>query len=269
MLEIFQYDFMIRAFIAGLIIAVIAPTIGAFLVFRRYSYMADTLGHVSLLGVVLGVLAGFPPLVGALGVSLLFSLGIDTLRQNKKLFGESILSLFLSGSLALALVLASFQKGFTGDFMSLLFGSITTVTFSDIIVIGILGVVMVAVIWTLFQKFFLITLDEELAQAEGIHVRFYNLIMIFLSALTVALSLRIVGVLLIGALMVVPVLAATQWSKSFTKTIFLSILFSLLSTIAGLFISFYFETPSGAMIVLLAIGFFLFSLIFSQKKASA
>jgi len=269
MIEIFQYDFMVRAFLAGLIIAIIAPTIGAFLVFRRYSYMADTLGHVSLLGVVLAVLAKVPPLFGAVGVSLLFPIGIDTLRQNKKLLGESILSLFLSGSLALALVLASFQKGFSGDFMSLLFGSITTVTASDIWVIGILGVIMVAVIWILFQKFFLITLDEELALAEGLPVRLYNLIMIFLSALTVALSLRIVGVLLIGALMVVPVMAATQWSKSFSKTIVLAILFSLLSTIAGLFISFYFETPSGAMIVLLCIGFFLFSLIFGQKKTAA
>ncbi len=265
MLEIFQYSFLIRAFEAGLIVAIIAPMIGAFLVFRRYSYMADTLGHVSLLGVVLGVLTGLPPLVGALVVSVLFSFGIDTLRQNKKLFGESVLSLFLSGSLALALVLASFLKGFSRDFNSFLFGSITTVTQQDIWVIGILGVVILMAICILYQKFFLITLDEELAQAEGLKVRLYNLIMIFLSALTVALSLRIVGVLLIGALMVVPVMAATQFGKSFVKTIFIAILFSVLSTILGLFGSYYLNTPSGAMIVLFSIVFFLFSLFFSRK----
>ncbi len=266
MLEIFQYDFMIRAFEAGLIVAVIAPAIGAFLVFRRYSYMADTLGHVSLLGVVLGVLTGFPPIVGALIVSVVFSFGIDTLRQNKKLFGESVLSLFLSGSLALALVLASFLKGFSRDFMSFLFGSITTVTSQDIWVIGLVGIIILLAIMMMYQKFFLITLDEELAAAEGIKVRVYNLIMIFLSALTVALSLRIVGVLLIGALMVVPVMAATQFGKSFVKTIMIAILFSVLSTLIGLVGSYYLNTPSGAMIVLISIVFFLFSLIFSGKR---
>ncbi len=266
MFEILQYDFMVRALIAGLLIAVIAPTIGAFLVFRRYSYMADTLGHVSLLGVVLATLTGLPPIVGALSVSILFSFGIEILRQNKKFFGESILSLFLSGSLALALVLSSFQKGFSGQFMNFLFGSITTVQTSDIWIIGILGFVILFSILLLYQKFFLITLDEELAAAEGLHVLLYNFIMIFLSALAVALSLRIVGVLLIGALMVVPVMAAAQWGKSFVKTIFLSIIFSLLSTIFGLTTSFYFETPSGATIVLFTLLFFLLSLVFSHSK---
>jgi zinc transport system permease protein len=266
MFEIFQYSFMIRAFEAGLIVAVIAPAIGAFLVFRRYSYMADTLGHVSLLGVVLGVLTGLPPLVGALVVSVLFSFGIDTLRQNKNLFGESVLSLFLSGSLALALVIASFLKGFARDFNSFLFGSITTVTPEDIWVIGILGTLIVASIALLYKKFFLITLDEELAAAEGLNVRLYNLVMIFLSALTVALALRIVGVLLIGALMVVPVMTATQLGKSFLKTIFWAIGVSLLSTILGLVFSYYLNTPSGAMIVLFTIVFFLFSLAFSGKR---
>ncbi|OGH66580.1 MAG: hypothetical protein A3B90_00915 [Candidatus Magasanikbacteria bacterium RIFCSPHIGHO2_02_FULL_41_13] len=267
MLEIFQYDFMIRAFQAGLIVACIAPAIGAFLVFRRYSYMADTLGHVSLLGVVFGVLAGLPPLLGALVVSVIFSFGIDTLRQNKKLFAESVLSLFLSGSLALALVIASFLKGFARDFNSFLFGSITTVTSEDIWVIGILGFLILSSITLLYKKFFLITLDEELAAAEGLKVRMYNLIMIFLSALTVALSLRIVGVLLIGALMVVPVMAATQIGKSFFKTIVWAIFISLLSTLFGLVFSYYLNTPSGAMIVLFTIVFFLFSLLFSRKRA--
>ncbi len=266
MFELFQYDFMIRAFEAGLIVACIAPAIGAFLVFRRYSYMADTLGHVSLLGVVLGILTGLPPVVGALLVSVLFSFGIDTLRQNKKLFGESVLSLFLSGSLALALVVASFLKGFSRDFNSFLFGSITTVTAQDIWVIGILGMVILFAVGLLYKKFFLITLDEELAAAEGLKVRLYNLIMIFLSSLTVALSLRIVGVLLIGALMVIPVMAATQLGKSFLRTIIFSILISIVSTVLGLFFSYSFNTPSGAMIVLFSIVFFLLSLIFSKKR---
>ncbi len=268
MFEIFQYDFMVRAFVSGLIIAVIAPLIGAFLVFRRYSYMADTLGHVSLLGVVVASLVGIPPLFGALGVSVLFSFGIEALRQNKKFFGESILSLFLSGSLALALVLASFQKGFSNQIMSFLFGSITTVSQEDIVTMAILGSIIFLSVSFFYKKFFLITLDEELSRAEGLPTRWYNFGMIFLSALTVAISLRIVGVLLIGALMVIPVMAAVQWGKSFLQTIFLGVIFSVVSTVAGLWVSFYFESPTGPMIVLFSLVFFLFSLVFSKKNGA-
>ena len=129
MLEIFQYDFMIRAFVAGVTIALLAPMIGMFLVVRRYSYLADTLAHVSLVGVALGVLTGINPIITAMGVAIAASLGIENLRENKRLFGESILALFLSGSLALAVVLMSLSKGFQGDLFSYLFGSITTVSF--------------------------------------------------------------------------------------------------------------------------------------------
>jgi zinc transport system permease protein len=266
LLSLFQYDFMIRALVAGFVISLIAPAIGSFLVFRRYSYLADTLGHVSLLGVVLGVLFGVSPIIGALVTSLIFSFGIDSLRQSKKYFSESILSLFMSGSLALALILSSFLKGFSRDFMSFLFGSITTVTSLEIWIISFLGLFLLLSIVFLYRKFFLITLDEDLAEAEGLNIRLYNFILIFLSALTVSISLRIVGVLLIGALMVIPVMTALRFGFGFLKTILLSIFFSCIATLLGLFLSVAFATPSGPMIVVVSLVFFLFSLLAFLKE---
>lgn len=266
MLEIFQYDFMIRAFVAGLVLSLLAPMIGIFLVVRRYSYMADTLAHVSLVGVAIGVLTGINPIITASGVAIVASLGIEKLRENKRLFGESILALFLSGSLALAVVLMSFAKGFQGDLLSYLFGSITTVNLFDTIIIILLGVLVALFILIFYKKLFLVTLHEDLAFAEGIPTKALNTFIIIAGAITVSLAMRIVGTLLIGALMVIPVVTALQWRVSFKKTLLLALLFSFLSTFSGLFLSFYLNLSSGGTIVLVALAFFLFSLVMSGKK---
>lgn len=266
MLEIFQYDFMIRAFVAGITVALIAPMIGLFLVVRRYSYMADTLAHVSLVGVALGVLAGVNPILPAIGVATLASLGIERLRENKRLFGESILALFLSGSLALAVVLMSLSKGFQGDILSYLFGSITTVSFFDTVLILALAAVVIVFIFFFYRQLFLVTFHEELAYAEGLNTKAFNTFLIIAGAVIVSLSMRIVGTLLIGALMVIPVVTALQLRQSFQKTFWYSICFSLLSTIIGLFLSFYLNLSSGGTIVLVALFFFLISLFGSRKK---
>ncbi len=266
MLEIFQYDFMIRAFVSGLILSLIAPMIGMFLVVRRYSYLADTLAHVSLVGVALGVLFGINPVLSALGVSVLASLGIENLRENKRIFGESILALFLSGSLALAVVLMSFARGFQGDLLSYLFGSITTVSFFDVVLIGGVGFILFFFILVFYKKLFLVTFHEELAFAEGISTKVFNTFLIVAGAVVVSLSLRIVGTLLIGALMVIPVVAALQWKLSFQKTFALSLLFSFISTLIGLFLSFYLNLSSGGTIVLTALAFFIISLIANPRQ---
>lgn len=265
MLEIFQYDFMVRAFVAGMVIAFLAPMIGLFLVVRRYSYMADTLAHVSLVGVALGVLAGVNPILPALGVATIASLGIEKLRENKRLFGESILALFLSGSLALAVVLMSLSKGFQGDLMSYLFGSITTVSFFDVIIIVMLAAVVAVCIFFFYRQLFLVTFHEELAFAEGVNTKAFNTFLIVAAAIVVSLSMRIVGTLLIGALMVIPVVTALQLRMSFRNTFLYSILFSVLSTLVGLFASFYLNLASGGTIVLVALIFFLGTLVVKRK----
>jgi len=266
MLEIFKYDFMVRAFVAGLVIAVIAPAIGIFMVIRRYSLMADTLAHISLVGVAIGILTGGDPIITATATSVITAVGIEKLRLNRKIFGESVLALFLSASLAVASVLISMAKGQSLNILSYLFGSITTVAATELFFIVGLGVVVLGTLFLIYKELFFISFDEEMARAGGINTKIFNLILIILAALTVTLSMRIVGVLLIGALMVIPVITAMQFGRSFKKTLFLAIGFSLVSVISGLFISYYLDLASGGTIVVVALALFLLSLLFNRKN---
>ncbi|MDP3899629.1 MAG: metal ABC transporter permease [bacterium] len=265
MLEIFHYNFMVRAFVAGIIIAVLAPVIGIFLVVRRYSLLADTLSHVSLVGVAAGIFFNINPVLGALVVSSLAVFGMEKLRAKKKLFGESVLALFLSGSLAIALIILGLSHGLNVNIFSYLFGSITTVNSGDLWLISGFGLVVLAVTSLLFKKFFLVSYDEELAQANGLPVSALNITMMLLAAVTISLSMQVVGILLIGALMVIPVLTAAQLSGSFSQTLRLAIIFSLLAVIAGLFLAFYLNLPSGGAIVAVALLLFGASLLKNKR----
>lgn len=264
MFEIFQYDFMVRSFEAGIAVGIAAPLIGMFLVVRRYSLMADTLAHVSLAGVAIGLLFAINPILSAVLLSIVASVGIEGLRSSGRIFGESVLALFLSGSLAIAVIILSLAKGFNANLFSYLFGSISTVSTNDLWVTIALACAVLVSIALFYKEFFFISLDPELAQASGTPVKRLNLILVMLAALTVALSIRIVGTLLIGALMVIPVIAAMQYGKGFRTTLLLSVLFSLLSVIIGLFASYYFDLASGGAIVLIALGTFLISLVFAK-----
>lgn len=262
---IFTYDFMIRAFVAGLAIAVIAPLIGNFLVVRRYSLMADTLAHVSLLGVAIGILLQINPVISAVVTSMVAALGIEKLRAKKKVYGESALALFLTGSLAIATVLIGLARGFNVNLFSYLFGSITTVTPTDLVLIVTLAILIVLVVIFFYKEFFTVALDEELATVNGLPTQRLNLLLIMLAALTVSIALRIVGVLLIGALMVIPVIAALQFNRSFKITVWLSLLFSIISVVAGLFLSYYLNLASGGTIVVVALLVFVISLLINRE----
>src|SRR3972149_4800168 len=168
MLEIFQFDLMIRAFAAGLAIAVVAPVIGMFLVVRRYSLMADTLAHVSLAGVAIGLLLGLNPVVTAIAASIIASIGIERLRTTKRMPGESILALFLSGSLAIAVILLSLAKGVNMNLFSYLFGSISVVSPLDLYLTLGLAVFLLLVVKLLYKEFFFLSFDTDLARASGI-----------------------------------------------------------------------------------------------------
>lgn len=259
-MEIFQFDFMLRAFAAGIAIATIAPLIGVFLVVKRYSLMADTLAHVSLAGVALGLLANIHPLAVTVLATVLASIGIEKLRERRRIFGESALALFLSASLAFAVVLISAVRGFNADLFGVLFGSISTVTLTDLYLIGILSAGIIALMFAFYKELFFVSFDEELAQASGVNSRAFNLLIVIMAAVAIAISIRIIGILLIGALMVIPVMTAMQFARSFKQTVILSVLFSLSSVIAGLFASFYLNLASGGTIVLISAFIFLASL---------
>lgn len=257
---------MVRGLEAGVIVAAIAPLIGIFLVLRRYSLIADTLAHVSLAGITLALLLGWNPLFAALGTTLAASLGIEKLRSTKRVYGESALAIFLSGSLALAIVLISLGNGLSTNVFNYLFGSIVTVTSSDVLTILALAFVVSMMIFFFYKEIVYISFDEESARVSGIPVRTINALLIIATALTVSLAIPIVGVLLISALIVIPAVTALQWRTSFLKTILIAEIYSIFSVTFGIMTSFYFNLSTGGTIVLTMIGIFLLTMLLTKQK---
>lgn len=259
--EIFQYSFMIRALLAGIAVGIIAPLIGTFVVAKRYALIADSLAHVSLAGVALGILVGINPLIGALVITVAAAFLIERLRSDRRVTGEVALAMFLSSGLAIAIVVMGIANKVNVDLLSFLFGSITTVTTGDLWLIGALAVAVVAVVGLLYKQLAYAAFDEQQARASGLRVTLINQLLIILSAVMVVVALRIVGGLLIGALTVIPVAAASQLAHSFKQTLAYSVLFGLASVVVGLFASFYLNLAAGGAIVLSALCLFICTLL--------
>ena len=267
MLEFLDYDFMQRALLAGLMIGLVAPLLGMFLTVRRQALIADTLAHASLAGVALGLLLGFDPLLMAGGVAILAALLIERLRTLGWFSGDSLLALILSGSLAFAVVGMSAAHKFNASVLQYLFGGITTVSTQDLWLIGVVSISVFILCVLLFKEFFLLAFDEDIAKAQGLKIGAFNMLMALMTALTVAVGMRVVGVLLMGALMVIPVLAAMRLNLSFKLTSGVAVLFSLLSVISGLVLSYYYDVAAGGAIVLVAIAIFICTSLSSLRSS--
>jgi zinc transport system permease protein len=265
MIEIFQYDFMINAFLAGMIIAVLASVSGSFIVLRRYAMLTETLAHVALVGVAIGMVTEQNPIWVAVLVSVLSAWLIEYLRSYLGLYSDSILAIFLSGSLALAVVIVSVAGSFNASLFSYLFGSILSVTSEDLVVMLLFGSLAMAVLLGLFKEFYFIAFDEEVAQVNGLKVKLLNFLLVTIVAIIIALSIRVVGTLLIGALMVIPTISALRYRLGFSKTILLSLLFSLSAVLVGMTLSYNYSLPSGATIVLVILVIFIISILTNRK----
>lgn len=263
--EILQYSFMVRALVAGLIVGVTIPLMGSFLVARRYSLIADSLAHVSLAGIGVGLIMGTAPVFWAILVTLAGGLMIEYLRQNKKVSGETSLAILMSGGLAIAIVLASLAQGARTDFNAYLFGSIATTSNNDILVLGIAAFTIISLILINYRAFIHITFDEDSARIAGYRVSLLNYLFVGMTAIIVVLSLRIVGGLLISALLVIPVITASRFANSFSQTIILATVFALLSIIIGLLLAFYVGIAAGGAIVLSALALLLISLMVGRS----
>jgi zinc transport system permease protein len=265
MLEMLSYDFMQRAFIAGIIIAILASISGTFVVLRRYSMISETLAHSALVGVAVGLVAGYNPLWMAVVVAVLAAWLIEYLRSEFTLYADAVLSILLSGSLALSVIIVSLGGAFNNSLFSYLFGSILSVSQEDVITIAIFGAIALVSLLAFSRQLYFIAYDEEVAKTSGIKVKFLNFLLVSVVAIIIALSIRVVGSLLIGALMVIPTIAALQYRLSFLKTTLISLFIALFSVIAGMSLSFYFSLPSGATIVMCVLFIFIISL-FANKK---
>jgi zinc transport system permease protein len=265
MVAILEYDFMRRAFLVGILLAVIIPCIGIIVVLKRLSMMGDALSHTSLAGVAAGLITGINPILGAVAACIAAALGIEAIRKKIPKFSEMSIAIVMSAGVGLAGVLSGFVKN-AANFNSFLFGSIVAISdFEMILVTGISCAVMLAFIF-LYKELFYIALDERSARLAGIPVAVINFIFTILTAVTVSVAARTVGALIVSSMMVVPVACAMQLGKSYKQTVIYSVWFAVFFMVTGLFVSYYARLKPGGTIVL--IGVLCLVLILLMKKVS-
>jgi zinc transport system permease protein len=250
-------EFMRLAFAAGAVVGVLAPTVGFFLVQREMSLIGDGIGHVAFAGVAAGYLLGVSPVWTALAAAIVGAIGIEWLRTRRRAAGDQALAIVFYTGIAGGVVLVSAAGALNANLFAYLFGSILTVTRGDLLTIASLGLGALLLVGVLLRGLLAVSLDEEGARVSGLPVGGLNAVVSMLAALTIGVSMRIVGILLIAALMVLPVVAAQRLAWSLRSTIGLSIVFGLASVLAGLTISYYADLPPGGTIVLTAAGLFL------------
>ena len=263
LLSMFSYSYMTRAFIAGVIIAVVVSCLGNVMVHKRLSLIGDALAHTSLAGVALGLVAGIDPIVGAVCACLVGALFIEGVRKKLGEHSEMAVAVILSAGVGIAGISSGFIKN-GSDFSSFLFGSIIATSGEELILIAIVALVVLVTYFALYRKIFLIAFDEDQARLMGIRTDVINIVITILTALTVSVSARIVGTLIISSLMVVPVAAASMVSKSYKMQLILSMIISVFATVTGLVSSFLFGLKPGGTICLVTVLIFIISLIVSS-----
>ncbi|HEY7732650.1 MAG TPA: metal ABC transporter permease [Gaiellaceae bacterium] len=256
------------AFGVGAIIGVLAPTVGFFLVQRRMSLIGDGIGHVAFAGVAAGVLLDLSPTLTALVACLVGAVGIEWLRSRRHAAGDQALALLFYTGLAAGVVLVSLADALDVNLFSYLFGSILTVTRGDLALVAVLGVAGLATIALLYRALCAVVLDEEGARVAGVPIGALNVVVAALAALTIALSMQVVGILLVAALMVLPVTAATRVAWSMRSTLVLSAAIGLGSVLVGLTVSYYGDVPPGGTIVLVAAAAVLAALLARPLRAA-
>ncbi len=265
MIEIFELDVIKRAFLVVSLIAPLAPLMGIFLLFRRYAFFADTLAHVGFLALAISVFFQFNALWLLIILSILVALCVEQLRIGGKLPAEGSLSFFLYSGVALSVVFITFS-GKTSSVMSILFGSLTTVSEEDFYLILIGTVLCSFFLIKYFRKMLNVCIDEDIAHASGIDVALVKTIFAITVALTISISIKTMGAFLIGSLMIIPPLSAMQLTRSLMGTAKLSIIYSVFSSYCGIFLSYYSGIPLGASISLVLIGIFIASLFVKHFK---
>ena len=254
-------DFFWRALLAGAGVALAAGPLGCFVVWRRMAYFGDTMAHSSLLGVALGFLLGIDLMLGVFAVVLVVALLLFAFQQQRPLAGDAVLGTLSHASLALGVLVISLMPWVRVDLMSYLFGDILAVTVEDLLWIYGGGVVALGVLLWIWRPLLAVTVDEALAQAEGIPAMRLQLLFMLLIAGLIALALKIVGILLVTSLLIIPATAARRYSRTPEQMAVGAALVGVVSVGLGLTTSLHFDTPSGPSIVVAAVIFFLFSVV--------
>jgi zinc transport system permease protein len=265
--DILTYNFMQHALLAALLVGLAAPTVGVFLVQRRLSLIGDGMGHVALAGVAVGVVTNQDPVLAALVFAVGAAVGIELVRARGRTSGDVALAVMFYGGMALGVVvIGKSQSGTTANLDTYLFGAISTTTHGDLVVFAVLAFVVVGLTWVLAPRLFAVANDEEYARATGMRVTALNITLAVLTAVTVVVAMRVVGLLLISALMIVPNATAQLLAGSFRSAMRLAVLIGVICSVGGVTASFYADTAPGGTIVLVAIALFLAAASYSALR---
>ena len=264
-----NYEFLQNAFASGIIIGLIAPLLGVFIVVRRLSLIADALSHVTLAGIAgslylsqtTAIFALLNPLYLGIVAAVTGSVLIERLRRLYKHYEELAIPIIMSAGIGFSAIFISLANGFSSDLFGYLFGSVSAVSRQDLWIVSIIAIIVVVFLLLFFKELFLLSFDEEYAKASGLPARWVHLLFMVVTALVIAASMRIVGILLVSSLMTLPVAASMRLAKSFKQAILYAVLFGEAAVILGLIIAFYLNIAPGGTIVVTSIVILLFVLI--------
>ena len=260
-LEALSYGFMQKALVAGIAVGLICSFMGTFLVLRRYSLFGDGIAHVAFGGISVGLFLGVFPLWTAFIVSIFGGLGLQKLRQSTKISGDSAVAVVLVSGLAVGVILVSSSGGFSVDLFSFLFGSILLISNVDTIMILAISAGIIATLTIMQKQFLHLTFNEEQAKLVGLRTTLLNYAFVVLASITVVTSMRLVGILLISALIVIPNITAMMFGKGFKKTVFISMSISVISVVSGILVSYFLNVAPSGTIVVIAVGILVGTLI--------
>jgi len=265
--QLFQYAFIVRALIAGSFVALLCSVLGVLLVLRRLSLIGDGLAHVTFGSVAIGLLLRVEPIYISMPVVALSSLAILKLTEKARLYGDAAIGIVSAVGVSGGVMLAGIGSGFNVDLFSYLFGNILSVTLTEVTVSVGLSIIVLLVIGSQYSQILSLSFDEEFARTSGISARRINSLLAVLTAVTVVLTMKLVGIMLTSALLIIPAVTAFQAAKSFRGTMVAAAILAVLSVWAGIVISFLLNVPTGATIVLLNFAFFL--ILYAVKRAPA
>jgi zinc transport system permease protein len=271
MIELFSYGFLLKALIASMLMSVTCGIIGTYIVSRRMVFISGGITHASFGGVGIGYFFGFPPLAGAAVFAILAALTTESLTRRKVIRNDSIIAIMWSLGMALGIIFVYLTPGYAPNLMTFLFGSIITVTSTDLWLMFALAVVVAGFFAILFKPILYVSFDEQFAKTRGIPVMLLNYLLIILVALTIVLSIRIAGIILVLSILTIPQNIANLFTNRFSNIILGSVIIGFLASVLGLVISYYMDIPSGATIIFTLVVIYLGARIvkvvtFGRKK---
>jgi zinc transport system permease protein len=261
-----RYGFAQRALIGGAIIAIVCSLISFFVVVRRLSFVGMGISHAAFGGVAVGLVSGIDPILSAGGFCVLVALGIGWFSRKGHIHEDTVIGILFATAMALGVVLVRAAHAYNLDLMSYLFGSILALKWSDVLVIAIMGILAVAFVAFFFKELLFLSFDEETATASGLPIKFVYYGLLVTMALTIVVSIKLVGIILVSALLVIPGAAGSQISRNYRGVLVSAIIIGVASVVLGLYLSFWYDVASGATIVLVLFGFFLLSMAISPRR---